>query len=67
MRFRAQSSSVIDKFMYIIGTLKQLYDIDDMTIMKTIGRLRTWEENACDCRKGKGGGGDQFMYSRVDY
>jgi len=39
-------SSVTDKFTYIIGTLEQLYDIDDMTITEAIGRLRTWEENA---------------------
>ena len=46
-------SSVTDKFTYIIGTLEQLYDIDDMTITEAIGRLRTWEENARGCRKGK--------------
>ena len=54
-------SSVTDKFTYIIGTLEQLYDIDDMTITEAIGRLRTWEENARGCRKGKGGGSDQLM------
>ena len=36
-------SSVIDKFTYIIGTLEQLYNIDDMTIAEAIGCLRTWE------------------------
>ena len=60
-------SSVTDKFTYIIGTLEHLYDIDDMTITEAIRRLRTWEENARGCRKGKGGGGDQLMYSRADW
>ena len=46
-------SSVTDKFTYIIGTLEQLYEIDNMTITEAIGRLRTWEENARGCRKGK--------------
>ncbi|XP_073353398.1 uncharacterized protein [Aegilops tauschii subsp. strangulata] len=60
-------SLVTDKFTYIIGTLEQLYDIDDMTITEAIGRLRTWEENTRGYRKGKGGGGDQLMYSRADW
>ena len=60
-------SSVTDKFAYIIGMLEQLYDIDDMTITEAIGRVRTWEENARGCRKGKGGGSDQLMYSRADW
>ena len=64
--WRSFLSSVTDKFTYIIGTLEQLYDIDDMTITEAIGRLCTWEENARGCRKGKGGGSDQLMYSHAD-
>ncbi|XP_020197876.1 uncharacterized protein [Aegilops tauschii subsp. strangulata] len=60
-------SSVNDKFTYIIGTLEQLYDINDMTITEGIGRLRTWEENDRGCRKGNGGGSDQLMYARADW
>ena len=60
-------SSVTDKFTYIIGTLEQITDIEDMTITEAIGRLRTWEENSRGCRRGQGGGGDQLMYSRADW
>jgi hypothetical protein len=51
-------SSVTNKFTYIIGTLEQLTDIENMTITEAIGCLRTWEANSCGCRKGKGGGVD---------
>src|SRR3954466_882719 len=60
-------SSVTDKFTYIIGTLEQIIDIEDMTITEAIGRLRTWEENARGCRKGNGGGEDQLLYMRADW
>ena len=59
--------SVTDKFTYIIGTLEQLTDIEDMTITEAIGRLRTWEENSRGCRRGQGGGGDQLFYARADW
>src|SRR3954464_6994926 len=59
--------SVTDKFTYIIDTLEQIIDIEDMTITEAIGRLRTWEENARGCRKGKRGGEDQLLYMRVDW
>jgi hypothetical protein len=60
-------SSVTDKFTYIIGTLEQLIDIENMTITEAIGRLRSWEENSRGRRKGKGGGVDQLLYSRADW
>jgi hypothetical protein len=60
-------SSVTDKFTYIIGTLELLTDIENMTITEAIGHLRTWEENSCGCRKGKGGGVDQLLYSCANW
>src|SRR3954464_7715289 len=60
-------SFVTDKFTYIIGTLEQIIDIEDMIITEAIGRLRTWEENARGCRKGNGRGGNQLLYSRREW
>ena len=59
-------SAVPDRFLLIIGTIKQFGDIENMSVSEAIGRLRTFEEGL----KGRvhtKGGGEQLLLAQAEW
>ena len=59
-------SAVPDRFLQIIGTIKQFGDIENMSVSEAIGRLRTFEEGL----KGRvhtKGGGEQLLLAQAEW
>ena len=53
--------AVLDRFLPIIGTIKQMGDIKKMSVAKAIVRLRAFEENESGRRQDRGDDGEKLM------
>ena len=54
-------AAVPDRFLPIIGTIKQMGDIKKMSVAKAIVRLRAFEENESGRRQDRGDDGEKLM------